>query len=69
MSIDDLIEIAEIQKECILHSQEYGCKVRCLGCYNHVSDSTAIDAYNEIITILKEKKHDINTHTEQSGIS
>lgn len=64
MSIDSLIEIMELQKECVLHSQEYGCRVRCLGCYNHICDSTAIDAFEDIIKILREKKDDINKDTE-----
>lgn len=56
MSIDKLIEVMEMNKECVLYSQEMCCNPRCKNCYFHVQDYIAIDAYDEIINILKEKK-------------
>ena len=56
MSIDKLIEVMEMNKECVLYSQEMCCNPRCKNCYFHVQDYIAIDAYEEIINILKEKK-------------
>lgn len=56
MSIDRMIEVIKMNKECVLHAQEMGCNARCQNCYNHVVDYLAIDAYNEILKILEEKK-------------
>lgn len=69
MSIDKLIEIIEMDKECVLYSQEMNCNPRCQNCYFHVQDYIAIDAYNEILKILKEKKsNDTYCNTKRNDI-
>lgn len=55
MTDEQLLEIIERNKECVLQSQEACCNSRCQRCYYHNSDYIMIDAYNDIITILKER--------------
>ena len=58
MSIDKLIEVIEMNKECVLYSQEMNCNPRCQNCYNHTEDYLMIDALEDILKILKEKQND-----------
>lgn len=69
MSIDKLIEVIEMNKECVLYSQEMNCNPRCQNCYNHMVDYLAIDAYNEILEILKkEKSRDTYCNAERNDL-
>jgi uncharacterized protein YecT (DUF1311 family) len=52
MTNQELIDILQINKECILYNQEIQCNPKCKRCYYHVADYKLIEAYNQLIEIL-----------------
>lgn len=56
MTNEELIDILEMNKECVLYSQEAQCSPKCKRCYYHAADYRLIEAYNQLIEILKEQQ-------------
>ncbi len=64
MKVEQLIDIIKQNRECVLHSQEVNCNQRCQRCYYHVYDYNLIEAYDDILTILKDIKDVTNQNSK-----
>ena len=64
MTNKELIDILEINKECVLYNQEARCNPKCKQCYYHVADYKLIEAYNQLIKILKGQHNDCDSNTK-----
>ncbi len=56
MTIDRIIELLEIEKQCVLRNSIHECDRDCANCDLAQKDSDLLKMYTDVIDLLKERR-------------